>query len=251
MNGDRIYSQLKNIDSNRSVAKEILKSSDDEGIYYKYTNGSNYENKENILKRLDNNSEFRIRKEALGEETKDKKDRIIELNKDIDKLNKEINEIQKLKLSDIIENIENAFDLETKINIEPKNLKLIKFLITNGFIDEFYFEYMGLLYENYLSKKDKEFIMSVLQGENLDYSYELKKTNMILEEFSIEDYTRTNILNYYLLDEILISNNKNLELEKLIQTLFMKNKLDFINGYFEYNTLKPDLFEKFILKING
>ncbi|OPX49141.1 hypothetical protein [Clostridium thermobutyricum] len=109
---------------------------------------------------------------------------------------------------------------------------------------------MGLLYENYLDRKDKSFVMSVIQGENLEYSYELKKPKIILEEFSIEDYTRTNILNYYLLDEILTSDNRNLELEKLIQTLFIKNKLDFINGYFEYNTLKLDLFEKFILKIN-
>ena len=53
-------------------------------------------------------------------------------------------------------------------------LELLKFLISNGYIDETYNDYMTYFYEDSLSAHDKMFLRRITDKKGIDYEYSLK-----------------------------------------------------------------------------
>ena len=108
---------------------------------------------------------------------------------------------------------------------------LIRYLILNDFLDSNYFYYLGFIYEGSLSKKDQIFLKKLREGDEFDIFYELENSNNVYEELTNKDFSRVNILNFYLLNEIIRREDKN-KIIKLFSLVEENNKIDIISRIF-------------------
>lgn len=123
---------------------------------------------------------------------------------EIEKLEKEKKELQNYPLSkikikgkeDTISNIDYKNELgevDKFENIKGNTyFKLLKFLIIGGYLDESYSLYMSYFY----GKSDKNFLLSVLNHEKLEYNYNLLHPNLIIDRISIPYFENFEILKF-------------------------------------------------------
>lgn len=124
---------------------------------------------------------------------------------------------------------------------------LIKFLVANGYIDETYKDYMSEITENSLTYEERVFLQNIASHNGKQFITHLNRINekMYLDNFlnfiDIEDLKRLEILNIYLLDNLVyyyIEDKK--EKYKLIYEtiyeylIFKNNDYLFINYYYQY-----------------
>lgn len=129
--------------------------------------------------------------------------------------------------------------------------ELLKFLISNGYIDETYNDYMTYFYEDSLSAHDKVFLRRITDKKGKDYDYRLKDAKKVISSPVLRyvDFYEEEILNYDLLKGLL-ENQENSKYQKylteMIRQLKDKKCIDFISKY--YDSLQ---FNKtFIIKLN-
>lgn len=135
---------------------------------------------------------------------------------------------------------------------------LLKYLITKGYLDETYPDYMTYFYEHSLSMGDKKFLRSITDRSAKEYTYELKDVALVCSRLNEYDFDEPETLNYSLIT-YLLKNEKVLYLKHLIKQLRENKKFDFIGGYFEVTSEKeqymkvlncewPSLFFELLLK---
>lgn len=170
---------------------------------------------------------------SIGENIKDK----INYNKkEIEKLDKKINEFKSSSIERLMKDSRFVSNLDEDIKAQQLIIRLLKF----GYINESYSSYILYFYEGRFTKKDFEYIQGVIQNKPLRYDTDLTNTKEILGRLRIEDFESVSILNYnllqYLLENIDSSNNK-LKLEKIIELLseFNDEYLNFIFKFIELN----------------
>lgn len=126
-------------------------------------------------------------------------------------------------------------------------MNLIKFLITDGYIDETYKNYLSEISENSLTYEERAFLQNIVShnGEQfltyLNRINEKKYLDNFLNFIDIEDTKRFEILNIYLLENIAYQYFNNDEVkfkiiyETILQNLIYKNtEYLFINYYYQY-----------------
>lgn len=126
-------------------------------------------------------------------------------------------------------------------------MNLIKFLITDGYIDETYKDYISEITENSLTYEERAFLQNIVShnGEQfltyLNRINEKKYLDNFLNFIDIEDTKRFEILNIYLLENIAYQYFNNGEVkfkiihETILQNLIYKNtEYLFINYYYQY-----------------
>lgn len=126
-------------------------------------------------------------------------------------------------------------------------MNLIKFLITDGYIDETYKDYLSEISENSLTYEERAFLQNIVShnGEQfltyLNRINEKKYLDNFLNFIDIEDTKRFEILNIYLLENIAYQYFNNDEVkfkiiyETILQNLIYKNtEYLFINYYYQY-----------------
>ena len=129
--------------------------------------------------------------------------------------------------------------------------ELLKFLISNGYIDETYNDYMSYFYEDSLSAHDKVFLRRITDKKGKDYEYQLKDVKKILSSpvLRVVDFYEEETLNYDLLTG-LIDNQGNPKYQKYLSVLIKQLKdnkyIEFISKY--YNSLQFN--REFIIKLN-
>lgn len=172
----------------------------------------------------------------------DKEDNKLEkIQEEIDRLKKKKKEINEKTISQIInvENIEEIFNYEKSENYvdvkQNKYFDLLKYLIRKGYIDKNYSDYMTYFYENSMKKKDKDFIMNVINYRKTEFDYKLENPKLVLEKLSPVYFDEILVLNYDLFNELLSLNNENDKLSRFIRTLKREKKLDFIREFFNFN----------------
>ena len=130
-------------------------------------------------------------------------------------------------------------------------LELLKFLISNGYIDETYNDYMTYFYEDSLSAHDKMFLRRITDKKGSDYEYSLKDVEKVLSSpvLRVVDFYEEETLNFNLLKGLLV-NQENPNYQKYLSALIkqMKDNKDteFISKFYDSTQ-----FDKtFIIKLN-
>jgi len=130
-------------------------------------------------------------------------------------------------------------------------LELLKFLISNGYIDETHNDYMTYFYEDSLSAHDKMFLRRITDKKGSDYEYSLKDVEKVLSSpvLRVVDFYEEETLNFNLLKGLLV-NQENPKYQKYLSALIkqMKDNKDteFISKFYDSTQ-----FDKtFIIKLN-
>lgn len=129
--------------------------------------------------------------------------------------------------------------------------ELLKFLISNGYIDETYNDYMAYFYENSISAQDKTFLRRITDKKGADYAYQLKDAQKVIISpiLRVTDFYEEETLNFDLLNGILANQDvpKCQEYLKALITQINENEcIDFVSKYYD-----SDKFESnFIIKLN-
>lgn len=166
-----------------------------------------------------------------------------EKSKELNILEQKIMQIKRKKISEIIKDY--GIDKYYKL---PEEMSILSYLLKNGYIDESYREYINYFYPTTLKIEDKNFILNFNSQTKTDYSYKLYNIENIIEYFSIEDFSKEEMLNFDLL-EYMLQNSKcyNLELQKIFEQLCKSNYgIGFIKEYIVTRKIKSDFIKYFV-----
>jgi len=129
-----------------------------------------------------------------------------------------------------------------------ENNDLLKFLLINGYIKESTYEnYISYLDSSNMTIKDNKFIIKILSGQSLDFSYELTNINKIVETLNSEIFLKKEILNYDLLKYLIENKKKHNNYFKLVMEQIgdgSKKSISFIEGFINFS--KENILEDFI-----
>jgi len=217
-----------------------------------------YYNNQLIKKEIDEiNPVFSSRKEAIRNKANDANNN---LSTHISKLENQITECNCRRIKDLlpretIENIFNSILYTSPIGVSDnfddvkKNhyFSLLKFLIRNGYIDETYKDYMTYFYPNSLSARDAVFCRSVTDQNAKSPDYIIDNPEMIVNRLPPEYFRQIEVLNYSLLDYLLVEKNSSQQLTLIFQQIIYNKLYDFIHNYFVNGKEKG----KFIISINS
>lgn len=197
---------------------------------------------------------YKKRSQAISDRKENYRDTIVKEKSAIE------NEIEKLDNSTIKEllnrdNIDAYFHDTVSINdIGERNdfgeikasdyLDLLKYLISNGYIDETYTDYLSYFYANSLSIHDKKFLRSVTDRKSLAETYSIENPKLVLENLNTYDLTQIEVRNYDLFDYILQQENQD-QCEAIVQNICFANQHSFIRGFLNKNS-----YQKLIRQIN-
>ena len=167
------------------------------------------------------------RKQALEDR---REGNISELRKQIEQKKEEISNVENLQFADLLnrKNIDEAFrvnyvneidqtDHFYSIKVNPY-FALLKYLISRGYIDESYTDYMTFFYPNSLSLNDKVFLRSVTDRVEKPASYLLDNPGLVTDNLNKFDFSQRETLNYALTEYILLAHK-----EELIQSMIGPN----------------------------
>lgn len=208
-----------------------------------YGNGINFKN---IEKELNDEFTYDEREKFIhskADETRNK------LNKKIKDINNKQKTLYTKNIHQLCENVE----VKNRINKELteqnlKNKDLLSSLVFNGHIDENYYMFLSYSFNKSLTPSDTEFLKSIINNNELDYSYTLTNLDELVKKIKINEYRKQSILNYNLIEFIV--KNKN-SLTNQYQEVFKQlsdnseKSIDFILSYLDY---LPE-YNKFIVEI--
>ncbi|AIM36996.1 hypothetical protein KO02_10045 [Sphingobacterium sp. ML3W] len=130
------------------------------------------------------------------------------------------------------------FEFPEDSHISP----ILIYLMSNGYIDEYYHPYISHFIEGSLSEKDMSFVMSVLNRQPLPHDHELTNIGLIHKEWiSIGQYSNTAILNFDLLNWLLQQESCEEEISLFIGLLRKNENILFIDDYRKLNKNQSEL----------
>lgn len=149
------------------------------------------------------NEIYNVRLTAINNKKDDGEKRI---NSKMMELKRELAHVNNLHLYQLITDDNEKEVIQLTEQDDGINIKLIKFLIRNGYIDETtYRDYIAFFYENGMSIGDKDFLIGVNSHDGKNYDYDLSNMNLIMQNLEPDDFLRPEIRNYGLIDHILES----------------------------------------------
>ena len=242
LNGNQSSTPWSEILKSWSEEKSQLKS-----IYINYGNNS-YDYNQFLETYILTSKE---RKDTIDKAYEDKNFQIKLLEEKIKEISIKIKKIDIYSYVEILSNMnsedrENIFTNTTNKIIEDYYFPLIRFLISDGLLDETYEYYKGKFNfdkSKLLSKNDVIYLKSLYESKVLDVKYKVNNPKEILSRLSMRDYSRFNILNMYIFKEVL---NEGLE-DKVIAII---KSIDKESGYSNLAEILDDfdleMIDKFI-----
>lgn len=151
--------------------------------------------------------------------------------------------LQLNKMNEIDENnndINN--DLHEEISIR---YKLIKMLISEGYIDELsYVFYMNHFYDEHLKNSDILFIKNVKDNKIMNYDYKIEDVNIVIDKLFARDYQKKAILNVYILNYLLKEESSSRSLTDVIKVILQNI------AFFEFSIDQVENLYEYLLRIN-
>lgn len=145
---------------------------------------------------------------------------------------KEIQILEKSHFYDAVENDKETFDVIKK----NEYFDLLVFLITNGYIDEGYSDYITYFYPNSITLSDKTYLRSVIDKQGLDWRYKLQNIPEIYDRIDASSFSSFEILNFdlcgYFLTEFSLR-NRDENLRALFEMIQSKNCTQFLLEFFK------------------
>lgn len=185
---------------------------------------------------------------------KDKNLQIKLIKEKIEKIDTKIKKIDIYSYVELLSNMniedrENIFIDRTNKIIENHYFSLIRFLISEGLLDETYEYYKGKFNfdkSKLLSKNDVIYLKSLYENKELDVSFKVNNPKEILSRLSKCDYSRFNILNKYVFKEVL---NQGLEDKIIIIIKSLDKELGCSNLAKILDDFDFEMIDKFIQSI--
>ena len=183
------------------------------------------------------------KKHTYSEREKNINDRLTnqvdKLKNEVERLRSEKNDIRGWSLQKILED----YNIKPAINsLNTKNNNLISYLLTHGYIDENYYDYISYFHEGTITKKDWEFLQSIKSRNDTEFTFKLDKPENLIKKISYKDFNNSAILNYDLID-FLLKNEYTFSphIKSLIEQFKRKVEISnsFILGYLENGGEKP------------
>lgn len=251
-------------------------------ISIKCKNGYAFSEK-HIFKDFDGKENFIAR----GEKIKNKEDKEIDKIKGMSKqIEKKIKKIQDLSLQEVLEQVDSKKiqnvletsdtliekqirklkqladerDLEKEIESIDDFLKIIQektkidklalMLVSNGYIDENYKNYMFYFQETEdLREHDYEYIINVRSSVDTEFNYKIYNPQEVIKQLDMKYFGKKQILNFYVLDELLQrheTEKKKEKLNRIIEILLEINEYtkDFVFDFFKHTKNQDLLLQK-------
>ena len=176
--GSDIQIALKNFDS--IIKDGIVKYNDDS--YYNSRENDYPFNFSEIEKQVNSNLSYEERKELIQNKQNDEVERIKD---EIKKLQQQKKAIKNWSLKEIFK--EDVVDINDYIPLRTEQEgsivnRLLRNLITQGYINENYIDYISLFHEGTISQKDKAFEVRVKSIEEPEFNYKLEKVEGVVKK---------------------------------------------------------------------
>ncbi len=123
---------------------------------------------------------------------------------------------------------------------------LIRYLVSNGYIDESYQDYMSYYYEDGLRREDKVFLRSIQEHKYKGAAFQLKEPWKVISWMHNSQFETAECLNYQLLDVLLMAvchpmyvpmgmKKRDVDYEdrlnRLLQYIIKNKSMEFFEGY--------------------
>lgn len=184
--------------------------------------------------------EYPRRKATIERRSSGEIEQLEQRKKELDALK---SEVRSYSLKQLLE-LQNFHEILTTIGIsknkrfqaveENPYFGLLKYLLSRGYIDETYFDYMGFFYDNSISVNDKVFLRSVAERRAKVFDYKLDSPKLVAENLDPSEFQYESTLNYSLVDFILDHDNR-ASVFAFVKQLERDGRFDYISGYLESN----------------
>lgn len=136
---------------------------------------------------------------------------------------------------------------------EYNSNKLLIYIITNGYVDKYYAEYISYFHEVSLSSMDFDFLLALRSGVAFAFDFELKNIGNLAEKVESKYFDTRPILNYQLFDFWFANDKYTIQQKSIISLLATDfiERTDFINGIIEYSTQVNNFSRICIANWNG
>ena len=165
-----------------------------------------------MVKKMEDNPEYNSKREIIELYSREN---LKNISDKIESYTKEINIISTKRLKALIndagadefwENFNKKYkDIENELHhiTLDRNFPVIKYLITNGLLNEDYNLYSSYIYSDELTPADRGFILSVNEGKQNPYTYKLDNPQKVVEHINPAVFLLSNIHNFDLLEYVL------------------------------------------------
>lgn len=152
-----------------------------------------------------------------------------EAKKELSSLRIERQEISGYSLQTII----SKSNLKEIFTEEIYEKKLLVYLLRNGYIDEMYSHYVTYFYPASLSLSDIKFVFSIKNHERLEFDYEIKNVEKIINKLASSEFRQVEVLNYNLLNYIIDLDEYKSLYDKMMEQLIdgSSTSIEFIHGF--------------------
>lgn len=230
----RIDNKSENDFRKRSEYIAAIKASNYNVMTRNYYRGWENSNVKSSFDKLSKDKEYATRGQILEKKTQTV---IRQRQMQIRKKQEEYSAIGEACLKDVItpENENEIFLTDDKKYKEINGntyFDLIKYLISYGYIDESYRDYMSFFYGESISRNDKIFLRSVTDKHPKDFTYMLDDPETIISRLRITDIEKAECLNYNLLDYLLENKERYAEqIKSFMKGLKNQEPQEFVNNY--------------------
>lgn len=190
-----------------------------------YNNRATPINLESLRQQMEKNPDYVFRKTALM----DKEARETSaLNNRLAKLADERRKLGTLTLSELIDKADDNFWMPWNTGCDlttSRYFPLLKYLITQGYIDEHYTFYISYFYPNSLTVRDMNFRIALNTHQSLGYDYLLDNPSTVLEWIDDSYFSRDELSNFTLFN-YLVEQNRTEELYFWLDSIEQRHELD-------------------------
>jgi hypothetical protein len=147
----------------------------------------------------------------------------------IQKLEKEKTKTRHFNLQEIL----SSDFAKIEIDSSTKQGLLLSLLLREGYINEDYLDYISFFYEGSITKADRTFLLSVKSQTALKHEYSLNKLGNLITKIRVIDFQQHYLLNYNLLDFMLVNSGYREQLDNVLSQLNENNTYgpEFIEGF--------------------
>lgn len=164
---------------------------------------------------------FLSRKENIENNSEPKN---IELQQNIKLIEREITELSKLQIFQLIQS--GDIELNELINGHKiPDCRLLTYLVRNGYLDDNYHLYISNFHEGRLTKNDRDYILTIRNFNQSDPSQIIDTPKEVCANMREEDFRHKYVLNVNLIDYLLET--------KVTSLKFIESAMDYIAKHFE------------------
>ncbi len=123
---------------------------------------------------------------------------------------------------------------------------MIEYLVSNGYIDENYYDYISYFYGRFIDSHDWDFVLDLKRFKTHPYNFHINSAEACIEEIPNLAYKKTAILNIELIDYMAQNISNKLSMSRLavaLRTAVTNKKFDFFSAYYQSGKQKNVVFE--------